>query len=82
MGILVLILFVFIFLPILYSISLYDSVDCISFSPKHNYEEWDNLNWFGVWCGTIALIISWYPVAIYRMMRNLFIWIFTVGRKK
>lgn len=88
MGILILILFIFIVLPItiilsiIYSICIYDSEDWISFNPKQNYEKWDNLNWFWVWCGTIALIIAWYPVAIYRAIRKLLYWLFTVGRKK
>lgn len=77
-----LILMVLIIAPIMCSIFLYDSTDIFYFNPKKNYEKWDNLNWLGVWCGTIALIIAFYPVVVCRGIYELFHWLFTVGRKK
>lgn len=71
-------------LPICFTVlfSLYLDLKNISFNPKRNYEKWDNLNWLGVWCGTIALIIAFYPVVISRGICELSRWMFTVGRKR
>ena len=77
-----LILPMLIFLPILIAIGVDDDWKDISFNPKCNYKKWDNLNWLGVWCGTIILIIAFYPIIISRVIYNLFHWLFTVGRKK
>lgn len=63
--------------------AFYDGyIDFYRFNPQYNYEKWDNLNWLGVWCGTILIIILFYPAAICYVVYRLFRWLFTVGRKK
>lgn len=58
------------------------NMDYSYFNPIRNRERWDNLNWLGIWCGTILIIMLFYPVAICYGIYNLFHWLFTVGRKK
>ena len=58
-------------------ISGYCSQDFFCFNPKTNYENWDMLNWFGVWVFTVLYWIVFLPFTIIALIY----WVFTVGRK-
>ena len=51
------------------------------FNPIDNYEEWDNLNMFGVLVFTLLINILFAPWAIIYWVFKLLVTIFTVGRR-
>lgn len=81
----ILVIFFIIFTLIAAMFSLYSyeiGMDYSYFNPKCNYKRWDNLNWLGVLCGTLFIIVMFYPACLCCAVYKLFYWIFTVGRKK
>lgn len=56
---------------------IFAKTDELYFNLKDNYDEWQNLNWFGVWFFTIFYWIAFLPATIIFLIIKLF----TVGRK-
>ena len=53
------------------------NIDLEIFNPIRNYNEWDNLNWLGIFVITLLLNIIFIPYAIGYWIYKLF----TIGRK-
>ena len=68
---------IFVALDMLLFLIIFAKTDELYFNLKDNYDEWQNLNWFGVWFFTIFYWIAFLPVTIIFLIIKLF----TVGRK-
>lgn len=51
------------------------------FDPIVNYEEWDKLNWLGVFIFTLLLNLAFAPFALLYWAIKILVFTFTVGRK-
>ncbi len=81
------IIVVSVFLGILYIVATINYLknrdfDVSFLHPMRNYEEWDDLNWFGVGTVTLFLNVIFLPYSIIHWLSELICFLITVGRKK
>ena len=51
------------------------------FNPIDNYDEWDNLNWLGVFVFTLLLNFVFAPFALLYWVIKILVFTFTAGRR-